>query len=270
MIRNLITLLVLTAFVYSCQQEKAPIDKPEWADHYSQHDLNGTFVLYNLDSKQAMVYNPERADSMFIPASTFKIFNSLVSLQEEVIDEQTIIPWDSVRRGIESWNEDMWMTKAFPRSCVWYYQELARRVGEERMQYWLDTLGYGNHTMGAPIDLFWLEGELAISAHQQIAFLEQLYHQNLIFDKEVQTRVKSLMLADSTTAYQIYAKTGWGMRLDKQVGWYVGFVETAEGKWAFANNIDIHSIHDLRHRKDILYRILLQEQIIQSRITQEN
>ena len=248
--------------VTACQTESSIVEKESWKSVYQDEGLVGTFVLKNLKTKQVFVYNQGRIDSMYTPASTFKIFNSLVSLQEGVIDETTVIPWDSVERQIDGWNEDMWMTKAFPRSCVWFYQEIARRVGEERMQYWLDTIGYGNQTMGAAIDLFWLEGDLKVSAMQQIDLLEKLNAQELSFDKGIQSRVKELMIADSTAAYRIYAKTGWGMRIDKQIGWYVGIVETENGTWAFANNIDIRSIDDLRFRKDLLYKILKLEEIV--------
>ncbi len=29
---------------------------------------------------------------------------------------------------------------------------------------------------------------------------------------------------------RLYAKSGWGMAVDPQVGWYVGFVEKADGR----------------------------------------
>ena len=82
----------------------------------------------------------------FLPASTFKVFNSLVALQTgAVADEHTIILWDSVERRPE-WNVDMDMATAIERSCVPWYQEVARRAGAERMQHWLDTVHYGNAT----------------------------------------------------------------------------------------------------------------------------
>ncbi len=55
-------------------------------------------------------------------------------------------------------------------SVVWFYQEVARRIGAERMQAHLDALGYGNRDISGGIDKFWLTGGLRISPHEQIDF----------------------------------------------------------------------------------------------------
>lgn len=261
-IKTLFILGLVFIFLASCTNSNPIVEKDTWSELYASNNVQGTFILYDIQSEKASAYNLGRVDSAFAPASTFKIFNSLVSLQEGVADENTLIKWDSIDRGWDAWNRDMRISHAFSHSCVWFYQELARRVGETRMQYWLDTIGYGNQTMGAAIDLFWLDGDLAISANQQIEFLKLLYNDELSFDIKVQQRVKELMLVDSTEHYQIYAKTGWAMRIDRQIGWYVGFVETKDGAWLFANNIDIKSEDDLKYRKELLYEILSLEQII--------
>ena len=49
------------------------------------------------------------------------------------------------------------------QSVVWYYQELARRVGPERMQKWVTAFRYGNEDISGGIDRFWLESALRIS-----------------------------------------------------------------------------------------------------------
>ena len=81
-------------------------------------------------------YNPERCAERFIPASTFKRFNSLAALEAGAIkDENEIMEWDSVKRFYsDMWNQDLNLAQAFKYSAVWFYQESARRIGEDKMK----------------------------------------------------------------------------------------------------------------------------------------
>ena len=92
-------------------------------------------MIYDLNSDQIYQHNRDRNATAFLPASTFKILNSLISLETGVIpDEIAILTWDGVQRSIPGWNRDLNMREAFKLSAVWFYQVLARRVGHERMQ----------------------------------------------------------------------------------------------------------------------------------------
>lgn len=174
-------------------------------------------------------YNKERCLERFSPASTFKIFNSLAALESAVApDEQLVIKWDSVVRPVAEWNKDMNMREAFKVSCVPYYQEIARRVGPQLMQHYLDTCSYGNKVIGGKIDEFWLNDSLKISADEQVGFLKRLYFNELPFAERTQRIVKSLMLQEDNPAYRLYYKTGWAMRTKSSTMWLVGFVEKIE------------------------------------------
>ena len=165
----------------------------------------------------------------FLPASTFKIFNSLVALETAIApDDQLVIKWDSVVRMPE-WNRDMNMRDAFKVSNVAYYQEIARRIGPARMQHYLDTVNYGNKKMEGRIDEFWLNNSLQISADEQVGFLKRLYFAELPFAERTQRIVKTMMLQEQTPGYNLYYKTGTGIRIgDTVVYWIVGFVERIE------------------------------------------
>lgn len=78
--------------------------------------------------------------------------------------------------------------------CVWFYQDLARRIGEKNMQKWIDTVGYGNTKMGGQIDNFWFEGDLRISAREQVSFIERLVNRDLPFDTLMQKTVKRIAI----------------------------------------------------------------------------
>jgi beta-lactamase class D len=205
--------------------------------YYDDFGVEGCFLLYDLNNNILINYNSERCSERFIPASTFKIFNSMAALESGVIkDQNEIIKWDSVKRFYDKWNQDLDMRKAFKFSAVWFYQELARRIGEKKMQKFINENNYGNMNISGGIDHFWLDGELRISPIQQLEFLKKLYSNNLKFSERSQNIVKEIMLYEEGDNYKIRAKTGWGMRFDDQIGWFVGWVEKNNNVYFFVNN----------------------------------
>jgi len=233
--------------------------KSEWGKFFQQKEIEGTFVLIKLNSDTVKVFNSERAYQQYLPASTYKIFNSLISLETNVIEnENIIIKWDGKKRFYDKWNQDQTMRTVMKYSSVWFYQELARRVGREKMQYYVNTANYGNTKLGDSIDTFWLEGDLRISPIEQIDFLEKLLKYDLPFSKRNIETVKQLLIIDSTDQYKYYGKTGWVAK----IGWYVGFIILENEKWLFALNIDINNNDDVKQRKLITEKILRSERII--------
>lgn len=233
--------------------------RADWAQVIADSGMTGVFVLWEPDSFRLQSSDTVRMDSGFLPASTFKIFNSLVALQTgAVADEHTIIPWDSVVRRPE-WNEDMDMATAIQRSCVPWYQEVARRAGTERMQHWLDTVHYGNATMGDSIHLFWLQGGLRITPMQQVYFVQKLNEERLPFDVKHQRTVKRILPGDSTATWRIQGKTGWAIRVQEEYGWYLGWVQRASRTAYFAINMDMHTMDDVRRRQTLTRALLVKE-----------
>ncbi len=235
------------------------VHRPDHAQLLRDSGLTGVFVLWEPDSFRLEASDTVRADSGFLPASTFKIFNSLVALQTgAVADERTVIPWDGVERRPE-WNADMDMVTAMARSCVPWYQEVARRAGRERMQHWLDTVHYGNAVMGAPIDLFWLTGGLRITPVEQVFFLQRLNEERLPFEVRHQRTVKRILPGDSTETWRLRGKTGWAIRVHEQYGWYVGWVDRGGRTAYFAINIDMHGDADVPKRQRMARALLAKE-----------
>ena len=138
--------------------------------------------MYDLKNNRYTRYAPEQGAERLLPASTFKILASLIGLETGVIpDENYVIKWDGTRYPIPSWNQDHTLKTAIQNSVVWYYQELARRVGREKMQYWVDVVNYGNKDISGEIDNFWLVGGLRISANEQVEILKRQYQEDLPF-----------------------------------------------------------------------------------------
>jgi beta-lactamase class D len=230
---------------------------------FSERNLEGTIVISSLDGMTEYLYNKNRSEKRFLPASTFKIPNTLIALDEGAIaNEKEIIKWDGEDKGWDLWNKDQSLETAFPISCVWFYQELAKRVGNSEYLSHLDKMHYGNKMTGSDVTTFWLEGDLKISAREQIDFLKTLYNDQLPYKKEHLTILKKIMVVDETPQYVLRAKTGWTMRIKHQIGWYVGYVETSGQVWFFATNIDIKKKSDSNYRKEIAMEALQAKGII--------
>lgn len=211
--------------------------------YFDEYRVKGSIIIYDLKRDRTFYFDEARTLVRYSPASTFKIFNSLVGLETGVIsDTSYVIPWDSVKRGnYAPWNRSNSFKSAFKYSVVWYYQEIARRVGEERMKEHIAANGYGNQNIGATIDGFWLSdygGQLRISQVEQIEFLRKLYHEQLKFSKRSQQLVKGIMLMEGNEKYKLYAKTGMSSENNVFYGWYVGWFEVEDNVYFFATHME--------------------------------
>ncbi|NTU56779.1 MAG: class D beta-lactamase [Anaerolineales bacterium] len=213
-----------------------PQIKPELEKYFQ--GFTGCFVLYDQKADSYIRYNPEVCAKRLLPASTFKIINSLIGLETGVIpDENYLIKWDGQVRSLPVWNYDHTLKSAFRNSVVWYYQELARRVGKEKMQQYIDAAGYGNQDISGNIDSFWLDGAIRISADEQVELLKRLYSGDLPFSERSIKIVREMMILDTKEAYQLSGKTGAGQVGGISVGWFVGTLETNGNVYFFAANI---------------------------------
>jgi beta-lactamase class D len=225
--------------------------------------FTGAFVLYDLNNDHYSRYNPERGSQRFLPASTFKILNSLIGLETGVIpDENYVIKWDGTQYENPAWNQDHTLKTAFQNSVVWYYQELARRVGKEKMQYYIDAVGYGNKDITGKIDSFWLNGALRISADEQVKLLKRLYRDDLPFSQRTMKIVKEIMLLENADTYRLRGKTGSGKVGVTYIGWFIGYVEEKDNVYFFATNIesstlDANGVKAKETAQDILHGLEL-------------
>lgn len=223
---------------------------------FEKHRVTGCFILHDLEEDSSVIYNTQRSAEEFLPASTFKIVNSLIALECKVVhDENEVIPWDGVTRPVTAWNTDQTMRTAIRYSAVWFYQELARRIGSARMNDWLHKLNYGNRIAGPEVDNFWLTGDLRITPVQQVDFLKKMIREELPVKKKNLNIVKDILITQHNDRYVIRAKTGWATA-GRQVGWYVGWLELGTKYYIFVNNIDIINEGDEKYRTEIALEIL--------------
>jgi beta-lactamase class D len=228
------------------------------SDFLRENGLAGTVIVENLSGSLRYVHGESTSDLGYLPASTFKIANTLIALEEGAVkDADEFIAWDGKDKGLSDWNHDQSILTALPSSCVWFYQELARRVGNTAYLRWLKTIGYGNGKTGPILDSFWLDGDLRISPNQEIAFLKKVYREDFPFKKSSYAVVKEALIVKRTASYVLRAKTGWTQRVRPQIGWYVGWLEAKGCVWFFAVRLDLHSDSDAPFREKAALKALL-------------
>lgn len=204
--------------------------------------FNGTFVLYDQTGDSYIVYNEPQSGKRLSPCSTFKIFNSLIGLETGVLpkeDAATLFKWNGVVHANPAWNRDHTLASATRESVVWYYQELASRIGGERMQRYLADIGYGNADIAGGLTTFWLHSSLQISAMEQVALLARLYAGQLPFAPDTVETVKGNLTLAASEGTRFMGKTGSAYADGRwQLGWFVGCVETQGKRYIFATNIE--------------------------------
>jgi beta-lactamase class D len=226
MVKRLLIYVSSVLLLGSCTETRIKEHK-EWNAIFEAHGIKDAAFILRDNNHEAIHYvNKDRCIERKMPASTFKIFNSLVALETAVApDERLVIKWDSSAQSREECVGDMDMKTAMANSCLWYYQEIARRIGAARMQHYLDTVKYGNMNMGGGIDKFWLNDSLQISADEEAGFVKRMYFAELPFSERSQRIVKNIMLREETPAYKLYYKTGTGEKNGKYTFWVTGFIE---------------------------------------------
>ena len=120
------------------------------------------------------------------------------------------------------------------------YQEIARRIGEVRMQKYIDLFDYGNRDIGGGIDQFWLTGNLRIDPVQQVDFVDRLRRGVLPISKRSQELVRDILPVTKVGDAVIRAKSGLlgAERGEPSLGWMAGWAEKGSAHTVFALNMD--------------------------------
>jgi len=241
----LIALLLVSSIAHGADWRESPAI----AALFDEAGVSGTFVLYDLRRDQLSGFNPERATTRFVPASTFKIPHTLIGLATgAVADVDEKIPYDGAAVPFPDWARDMSLREAIAVSNAAIYQQLAQRVGIADERDYVARLDYGNGEIGDVVDQFWLRGPLAISAIEQTQFLARLVNNELPFTAEQQRIAREIVELERGSDWVLYGKTGWQNAPEPGVGWWVGWIERRGQLYTFALNIDIRSPADAPKR----------------------
>lgn len=229
-----------------------------WQEHsacmqiFAAAGIRGTFVLHDPQTGGFMVHDRARAETRYLPASTFKIPNSLIGLATGAVSGvDEVFPYDGSPQPFKTWERAMGLRDAIRVSNVPVYQALARRIGLATMAAQVAALDYGNKDIGEQVDTFWLSGPLRISAVEQTRFLARLAGGTLPYPADVQARVREILRLEDVAGGALYGKTGWATSVEPNLGWWVGWLERAGRIQVFALNMDMSKGMDPARRLEI-------------------
>ncbi len=270
--KNLSVILVLALILFGCDSEKEQpsvfdtekednkVEVPDFQALIDSAGLKGSILIF--DETNYYSNDFEWAEKGHLPASTYKIPNSIIALELGIMkNDSTISKWDGKPRYMKRWEQDLVFRDAFHLSCVPCYQEIARKVGVQKMKNYTHNFNYGQMDIDSSnIDMFWLEGKSRISQFQQIEFLKTLNQQRLPISQSTYDIMRRMMIIEENDQFTLRGKTGWSVTNDQDNCWFVGWVETGKGHYYFATNIepgpktDIDNLFTLR--KEITYKAL--------------
>jgi len=254
-----IILFYLIATFLSCAQGKDKkinnnsiqnIEKKELQTILDSSKVNGVILIFDFQQKKYYSNNFLKAKESVLPASTFKIPNSIIGLEIGILrDEQTVFKWNENKRAFSIWEKDLSLKEAFQKSCVPCYQELARKIGTKRMNKNLKKLKFGKMDVNSEnIGNFWLIGNSKISPFQQIDFLNRFYNKQLPISNQTRETLKEIMRIEQNDNYVLSGKTGLTISEKKETGWFVGYIEKEEKTFYFATKI-IPNENDMQRNK---------------------
>ncbi|WP_437369025.1 class D beta-lactamase [Maribacter litoralis] len=274
---KLYLLLFLILSISSCRQqhktnlsksEENKIIKSEFQTIIDSANVNGAILIYDLHRNNFYSNDFNWTKQGKLPASTFKIANTIIGLETGVIkNDSTIFKWDGQERWLDLWEQDLILRDAFQYSCVPCYQQVATKIGPQRMNEYVKKIEYGDLKIDSNnISNFWLEGESRINQMQQIDFLKRFYSGQLPISVKTQKIVKQIMVID-TENYTLSGKTGLSISNEQYNGWFVGYIEVKDNVYFFAtnleptnNNIDLSDF--IQTRKEVTLAALKALQVI--------
>ncbi|GLR15753.1 class D beta-lactamase [Portibacter lacus] len=237
--------LAIWFYAFTLQIKETPLDsepikivQSSFQDILDSANVAGSILLYDLEKNTFYSNDFDHASKSFIPASTFKIPNSLMALELGIVEDgSTEFKWDGQVRSVENWNQDLTFKQAFHYSCVPCYQKIARNIGVERLSKYTEDFGYGHLDINSSnVDMFWLEGSSSISQMQQIDFLKRFYLGELPISERTERIAKEMMAEKNGKDFKLIGKTGLSM---SGVGWYVGYLEKDGNTYFFATNLQM-------------------------------
>ncbi len=245
-----VLLLGFTPFISTYAADGSQYQWDSSSENVSYVDLStyfgeyeGSFVLYDLENDAWSIHDMEHATLRVAPNSTYKIYDALFGLEEEIITpENSFIAWNGETYPFEAWNADQTLQSAMNSSVNWYFESVDEQLGAANISNYIEEIGYGNENISGDFSTYWMESSLKISPIEQVELLTRLQNNSLGFAPENINAVKDAICLSSSDAGTFYGKTGTG-RVDGQDvnGWFIGYIETADNTYFFATNIGADS-----------------------------
>lgn len=125
-------------------------------------DLDGSFVLYDMQEDTWYVYNRAQAERRISPDSTYKVYDALFGLEEGVIaPDASVLPWDGTAYPFCGLELRSGFGIRYGKFCELVFSVHRFPAGRRRVQDYLHKISYGNQDSSAGLSSYWLEASLA-------------------------------------------------------------------------------------------------------------
>jgi beta-lactamase class D len=189
------------------------------------------------------------------PASTFKIAIALMGFDAGFLRDAHA-PTLPYRAGYVDWGGAAWRQPTDPTrwiqySVVWFSQQVAQALGQDRFQRYATAFGYGNADVsGEPgkhngVMGAWIDSSLRISPLEQVAFVRKLVDRTLPVSAHAYDMTARITdLGTLPSGWHVHGKTGTGSPGSDGAfdpahayGWFVGWATNGPRTLVFANLI---------------------------------
>ena len=236
-------LLKLFSILTLCSLVTASFSQENRQKEFKDCQVKGSVSIYDYNHQRWFFTDSADAQRRTLPASTFKMINTCIALETNVIkNENEVIKWDGKTKTffgtpIPAWNKDSDLKMAFQNSTIWFYVKLAERIGRTRYRKWLRRCHYGNDNLSEKGTDFWNYGHFGISPKEQLLFLKAFYEEKLPFSRRTYEIAKRIMITEQNSNWTLRSKTGWTKSDGKDIGWYIGYYTTPENTYFFATRL---------------------------------
>ena len=249
----------LAAFILSLSSALAASieERPELARHFKKAGVVGVAVLYDPKTDVVTVSDLKRAETAFLPASTFKVPGALIALDAGVVKDahKDVFVHDWGKAFVPACNADQTLATALQHSCIPVFAKIGRMIGDERLKAALKSIGYGNEKASGDYP-YWIKGDLRITPLQQVTFIDRLRRRDLPVSVAAMQQTAEIMELQRQNDFVLRGKTGWADLPDPDIGWLVGWAEKGDQVRVFAINIDIRKNADGVARRAIVDAVL--------------
>lgn len=223
---------------------------------FKQNNFTGTFCLYDNGQGSFDVFNLNYyKDSSLPPMYTFNTLLSLIGLQTGCITNEKAMLQSTCNSKADSIN----LAEAFKINSTSFFNCIAKQIGKDTLQLWLDSLKYGNKKI-VSADSFWLNSSIKLTPDEQLGFIKNLYFEKLPFQKRVQDIVKRILIVENNANYQLaYSKSITSFNASENLVWAVGWIEENKHPYFFVVSGKTNSAFNMQQLADKIIKPILKQ-----------
>ena len=213
--RNIYVIAGLVLLFISCSPNNVTQNN-HLAEFFKKYQFSGSFALLNNANDDFSIYNLEDyRDSAYAPGPAFDLLNAMIAIEAGTITDENSF--------LENTGSNNTLKNSFEKNPV-FFDSLAKHTGKDHMQFWIDSLHYGQVKIDQNISAFWKDNSLKLSADEQLGFIKNLYFSNLPFQKRTQAIGKNLLGKEANTKYTLAYNKGIAPHGDKFVSLITGWI----------------------------------------------